>query len=135
MENNALEALKLLGEWSKWMVSVQTGIISLIGIATASGKISFIRTEGYFGTLNATLILGALISFLVSLLAAAFLLYALPGMAQRLPPKEKNHDILMMGTLNGTGLKAVVFSALEVCCFCIGIICLVLWAAIQLFFR
>jgi hypothetical protein len=124
METNALEALKLLADWSKWLASTQTVVISLIGVASASGRGVALTVHG-----PVWLVL-ALTAFLISLLAAAFLLYALPGIAQRLPPPP-NCDILSMGTYRGVGIKVVVFSTIQFAGFGLGVIFLAIWAIVQ----
>ena len=80
MEDNdtlRLEALKLLREWTVWMVAVQTGLIGFLVSLLLQGKIR----------LGSAYIKGAVICFGLSIACAAWVLGSIPSIAQRL-----NHD-------------------------------------------
>ncbi len=121
-----IEAAKLLADWSKWLASLQTAVISLIGLTTLSGSISIAKSN------HPGLVVAAVICFILSLISASFLLYALPGIVHRLPSEKNDDDILVMGTLNGGGIPLVVFSTIQFLLFSLGIICLGIWAVVQL---
>ena len=123
MEKNDLDAVKLLADWSKCLASLQTALLTLIGYLTTSGRVSIAGTN-----LPSLAVLGV-VFLLGSLFCASFILYALPGIAQRLPPPE-GEDILMMGTLNGGGTKLFVFSTAQFVLFALGAIFLVAWAIV-----
>lgn len=92
MKINDLDALKMLAEWSKWLVLVQTGAITVIG---AFWKPEIVHQIGTWPKILMSL---TILGFGISILAASYLLKSLPATAQRLPPPE-NKDIFMMGTL------------------------------------
>ena len=125
MKNNDLEALKMVGEWSKWLASLDTGIITLVGYLSASDGFSIAeRTWPNVARVG-------ICCFLVSLLCASFVLYALPGISQRLPPPNPNSDVLTMGTYNGGGVKLFFFSTSQFIFFGIGALLLTVWSIIQ----
>jgi hypothetical protein len=121
---NDLEAIKLLAEWSKWLVALGTTVTTLIGLATASGKIRIAQHPGVGWALAAIFLI------LASMLSASFLLFSLPGVAQRLPPPQ-DKDVLTMGTFNGGGIPVVAFSLAQFLCFWLGVFCFVIWVAVQ----
>jgi hypothetical protein len=69
------------------------------------------------------LITAATISFALSVVAATWLLLALPGIAQRLPPREAE-DIFMMGTMAGVGVRLVYLALAEHVTFLLGVLLL-----------
>jgi hypothetical protein len=76
MDDHGMEALKLVGDWAKWLVTIETGAIAIIGATAAQisgGRRA--RTIGMFATLSVA-------SFIVSIAGAAFLLLSLPEIAQ-----------------------------------------------------
>lgn len=74
--SNSLEAIKLINDWGKWLVTIETAAITIIGaLFTADRSASGLAKV--FGTLT----IG---SFLVSIAAAAILLLTLPEIAQNL---------------------------------------------------
>src|SRR5947208_1003373 len=101
MDKNDLEAVKLLADWSKWLASLQTAVITLTARSTASGTATVAKS------VQPGWMVAAIALFLISLLSASFLLFALPGVAQRLPPRQ-GQDIMRMGTFNGGGTPVVV---------------------------
>jgi hypothetical protein len=113
----ALEALKLLADWSKWCVLIQTGAIAAIG--------AFVKPEllgrmdcGPRGFLIATI---AMFSF--SIICASGLLLSVPATAQRLPPPYPN-DVFHMGTYEGTrGIRVWVVVHLQTWTFLAGLVC------------
>ncbi|PNY37571.1 hypothetical protein C2E31_07125 [Rhodopirellula baltica] len=125
MDKNDLDALKLLADWSKWIATTQSAVITLIGYSTVSGSVS-IKESAY-----PIWVIAAMFCFLISLISASFILFALPGIAQRLPPPD-GQDVLTMGTLNGSGIRLFVYSAVQFACFALGISCLVIWSILQL---
>ena len=125
MEKNDLDAVKLLADWSKWLASMQTTVITLVGYSTVSGSVSIKDVT------QPAWVIAALFCFLTSLICASFILFALPGIVQRLPPPD-GKDVLMMGTYNGGGTPLVVFSVGQFVFFGVGAFCLVVWSTLQL---
>ena len=74
---NSLEATKLISDWGKWLVTIETAAIALIGAFFTGDVASIHESAKVFGTL-------AISSFLVSIAAAAILLLTLPEIAQNL---------------------------------------------------
>lgn len=74
--SNSMEAIKLISDWGKWLVTIETAAIAIIGaLFTADRSVSVLTKV--FGTL-------AIGSFLLSIAAAAILLLTLPEIAQNL---------------------------------------------------
>jgi hypothetical protein len=100
MENIPLESLKLLKEWSTWLVAIQTAAIGAIGagfkdvvfidhcrvLGLASGC-------GQFAKLLAS---SVVVLFGVSIISALYLLLALPAIVLRLPAADKTVNIYLM---------------------------------------
>ena len=116
MQKNDLEALKMLQDWSKWLVTVDVAVIGVIGATTESDRWG----EPVMANI---LITAATISFALSVVAATWLLLALPGIAQRLPPQEGD-DIFMMGTMAGVGVRLVYLALAEHVAFLLGVLLL-----------
>jgi len=77
---NALEALKLISDWAKWLVTIESAPIAIIGGAIKREK----AETPYFVKVFATT---AVVSFVISIAAAALLLLTLPEVAQNLRPE------------------------------------------------
>ena len=75
--DNSLEAIKLVSDWGKWLVTIETAAIAIIGAFFTAGPPSLPALAKVFGTL-------AISSFLVSIAAAAMMLLTLPEIAQNL---------------------------------------------------
>lgn len=75
------EGLKALGEWSQWLITLQTAFIGVIGLK--------IKTDPPF--LPPAAVQGAIISFTISIVAATILLGTIPGAIRLLPIKDKKH--------------------------------------------
>jgi hypothetical protein len=75
--SNSLEATKLISDWGKWLVTVETGAIAIVAALFARGEAGIPDLAKAFATL-------AIGSFLVSIAAAAVLLLTLPEIAQNL---------------------------------------------------
>jgi hypothetical protein len=100
------KALDLVGDWSKWLVSVNV-------VATV-GCVSVLQT-GVAGTPRFFLLL-AIGTFTLSLLTAAFLLGLIPALSQRLPVEGEGgrpgtvYDGHLWGTLTVRLLAVVQFA-------------------------
>ncbi len=75
--DNALEALKFISDWAKWLVTLETASIALIGSLFTSDTITLANLSNIFGT-------SAIVCFIISIAAAATLLFTLPEIAQYL---------------------------------------------------
>jgi hypothetical protein len=96
-ENNALEALKLLKDWSTWLAAIETAIIGAIGALSTGKDATALSPGAKFAAAVAALLATASLGF------ACFLFLGLPGVAQRLPPFHGN-DIFHMRTGGTTPL-------------------------------
>lgn len=76
-ETKALESLKLISDWAKWLTTIETGVIALIGSFFTSDRVSGSFIEKLFGILSIS-------CFVISIIAAAMLLWTLPEIAQKL---------------------------------------------------
>ena len=76
-ETNALEGLKLISDWSKWLITIETGAIAIIGAVIKVENAPVPCLAKVFATTST-------ISFLISVAAAAMLLLTLPEIAQML---------------------------------------------------
>jgi hypothetical protein len=72
---NSLEALRLISDWGKWLITIETAAIAVIGGVLAN-------TDRHFPVLAKVFATSAVGSFLVSIVAAAMLLLTLPEIAQ-----------------------------------------------------
>ncbi len=83
-----MEAIKLLSDWSKWLVTLETGgvagVISLISLKEISGL-----NWTWMMLINVSLVV-AVISFLISIYNACMLLFSLPNVVERLPSSKED---------------------------------------------
>jgi hypothetical protein len=86
-----MEAIKLLNDWSKWVITIETAAIG--GIFAVLKELSSVRGPGLWLQICAIalnlLLLAAVAAFSVSIYSAAQLLYSLPGIAEQLPKSTK----------------------------------------------
>lgn len=73
---SSFEALRLVSDWAKWLVTIETAIITLIGAFLATDQPVQLPAR-----LVGSLAIG---SFTVSIIAAAILLLTLPEIAQNI---------------------------------------------------
>ncbi|WP_155744098.1 hypothetical protein [Scytonema sp. UIC 10036] len=66
-ESRSFEALKLISDWAKWLVTIETGTIAIIGTLFQSNRGTIPDLAKVFGTV-------AIICFLISITAAGILL-------------------------------------------------------------
>lgn len=76
-KSSALEGLKLIADWAKWLITVETAAIAVIGAYLKANPILLPSIVKVAST-------AAVCSFVVSMAAAALLLLSLPEVAQRL---------------------------------------------------
>jgi hypothetical protein len=75
--SNGLEAIRLISDWGKWLVTIETAAIAIIGAFFTTNQPPLPGLAKVLGTL-------AVGSFLVSIAAAAILLLTLPEITQNL---------------------------------------------------
>jgi hypothetical protein len=84
VEKRLQEAIKLIGDWAKWIITVELAITVSIGALLVSNKAST-KVVTWWAKAFGTLAIGC---FLVSIAAAAILLLTLPEIMQKFDPKE-----------------------------------------------
>ncbi len=115
---NNLDALKLISDWAKWLVTIQTGSIAIIGTLFASNQSKFSVESKLFGTL-------AIICFLLSIAAAGILLLTLPEIAQYLRPGQNIWATRDRVAYRLVGMTTQGFAILESVFFGMGLTCVV----------
>ena len=115
---NNLEALKLISDWAKWIVAIQTAVIALIGSLFTSEYSPDSVWSRFFGT-------STIICFLLSIAAAAMLLLTLPEIAQYLQPNQNiwlTYDSIVysIGKRLNVNLNTQAFAILESIFFGLG---------------
>jgi hypothetical protein len=112
LQKNDLEALKLLKEWSTWLVTIQTATIGGIAVGLKDFKFPadcFVISSISCEFVEKGLATGAIILFGISIVSAMYLLLALPAVAQRLPAEGEGQDIYFMRTSSGHHLPIYFF--------------------------
>lgn len=109
-----IEALKMVSDWAKWLVTIETFAIAILGTLFTTDKISVNRRARLFGTT-------AIVCFVASICFAAMLLLTLPGIAQTLGPGNiwLTEDIVAGSLL---GLNTQGFALIESILFGFGIL-------------
>lgn len=79
----SLEAIKLLGDWTKWLVTIETGSIALLGFVLKGGDTGLL-TGDVAGAAFATALV-AVFAFAASIVLASYLLLYLPSLVELLP--------------------------------------------------
>jgi len=76
-ESNTFEGLKMISDWSKWLITIETSAIAIIGGVIKIENIPLSLPVKIFAT-------ASIVFFLCSIAAAALLLLSLPEIAQML---------------------------------------------------
>lgn len=113
-ENRAVEAVKLLSDYAKWLVTIET---------TAVAGLSYILAvnDPFAHGFIRGLACGAVVAFIMSILAVTALLRTLPTIMQDVKPGHsiwKTQDKSGMGFRFGTSTLAALGST----CFVIGVL-------------
>jgi hypothetical protein len=114
-DSNNLEAAKLVSDWAKWLVTIETAAIALLGAFLTGGGQPVDDLVKVLGTL-------AIGSFLVSIAAAAILLLTLPEITQNL--REGQNIWLTRDSVAGrlVGLNTEGFALIESVFFGTGLV-------------
>jgi hypothetical protein len=125
-----MEAIKLLNDWSKWVITVETAAIA--GIFAAAKGSSTIQEPSLllrgFGVALILLLFGAVTSFIVSIFYASQLLFSLPDIAEQLPEAEEKSINLMSGKWMSAGV--LIYEKRQFYCFVAGLILVALASAV-----
>ena len=119
-----LESLKMVKEWSSWLIALQTAICAFLWNVLKALEIkSWLDFFLYFGWF----------AFSLSLLIATVLVSRLPYMIENLPESSSDRSVLSepISIIGGQiRLKSLLIA--EHICFIIGVLCLVIHIARQL---
>ena len=102
LKKQQMEAIKLLNDWSKWIVTLETGAIA--------GILAWLKSTSVAGQLPLwkivpTLLLAlGVICFAVSIYYAAQLLFSLPDIAEQLPDANEESINEMTGNYMGASI-------------------------------
>lgn len=88
-----LDGLKMMGDWSKWLVTLNTVAITALSFTIRLRFSDDIVLANWF----IALICLILLCFLLSAFFATILLYKLPGIVQQLPSLDANSHIYYLG--------------------------------------
>jgi hypothetical protein len=134
---NLQYSISLLSDWAKWLITIETGVIAILGTLIRSlpveSRSKSTRKNWYSPEkISKSLATATVIFFLLSIAAAAFLLLSLPEIALTIRPGENiwlakdmvigfvlgtNIQSLAIFESMGFGLGMVCFSALVVLSF------------------
>ena len=114
---SSFEALRLVSDWAKWLVTIETAIITIMGAFFATDQLVQLPAK-VIGSL-------AIASFTVSIIAAAMLLLTLPEIAQNL--RSDRNIWLTRDSVAGRmlHLNTEAFALIESIFFGIGLILVV----------
>jgi hypothetical protein len=92
-----MEAIKLMAEWSKWLISIETaGVGGVVALA------KLVELPGWERKLVLVPLLLTALCFLGSILYASYVLFTLPTLVERLPIEDSPRLLDMTGeTVNG----------------------------------
>ena len=85
--DRSLDAIKLMNDWSKWLVTVQTAAIAALGFLSRQADLEKLSTPWGKAAILAGVV--STILFVVSIALASYLLLYLPSIAEELP-KDAN---------------------------------------------
>jgi hypothetical protein len=130
-------AISLLSDWAKWLITIETGVIAILGTLIrslpAESRSKTTKKKWYsLEKVAIALATAAVFFFLLSIAAAAFLLLSLPEVALTIQPGENlwlardmvigyvlNFNIQSLAILEsaGFGLGMLCFSSLIILSF------------------
>ena len=90
---NLQYSISLLSDWAKWLITIETGVIAILGalirsLPTESHSKSTRKNSLSLVIVSKGLATATVIFFLISIAAAAFLLLSLPEIALTIQPGE-----------------------------------------------
>lgn len=116
--SNALEGLRLIANWSKWLITLETGAVSIIGTLVIAEHVPISFLANIFATVS-------IICFFISIAAAAILLLSLPEIAKTLQPEQNiwiTRDSIIgrvfRMTTQSLAIIESLFFGLGMVCFC-----------------
>jgi hypothetical protein len=127
ISSNAMEGLKLISDWAKWLITVETAAIAVIG-AYLKGSTTIL--PGVVKILSTM----AVCSFVISIAAAALLLLSLPEIAQQLDGTGNiwlTHDSVI-GRVFGANTQT--FATIESFFFGLGVVLIAALVVLAIWF-
>ena len=114
--SNTLDALRFISDWAKWLITIETGAIAVIGGMITGNRLAHAASARLWAT-------AAIGSFVASIIAAAILLVSLPEIVQTLQPGV-NIWLTSDSVLGRVfGLDTQTLALLESAFFGLGILC------------
>lgn len=112
--NSAMEAMKLLKEWSIWICTIQAGLLSFLGY--------FYKKQGVAAFHLSTIIASG--CFCISVLSATLLLGALPALMRKLKRDTQGdeNDFYELPIFNSVAIKLGYLSFIEHFFFFVGLV-------------
>ena len=122
-----LESLKMVKEWSTWLIALQTAICAFLWNVLKTLEIkSWLDVFLYFGWF----------AFSLSLLIATVLVSRLPYRIESLPESSPDRSVLSEPVaILGGKVRLKTFVMAEHVCFIVGVLCLVTHIARQLILK
>ena len=77
--SNTLDALRFISDWAKWLITIETGALAVIGAIVNGGRVAHVKSARLWAT-------AAIINFVASIVSAAVLLISLPEIVQNIRP-------------------------------------------------
>lgn len=125
---SVFKAIDLLADWCKWAILVQSALIAAIG--------TFVKAEHVSGmtACSKAALQATIVSFVVSVVAASWLLMTLPAIASRWKAATAHtDDIFHVRTYEGkSGPKVYVVNWILTGCFAIGLVAFVIFVCSRL---
>jgi hypothetical protein len=78
-----LEAVKLLSDWNKWLVTVQTAAIAAIGLVVKASELNLLTSK--LGKIAVACAAISVLMFVISIALSSYLLLFLPAIAEEIP--------------------------------------------------
>ncbi len=127
--DNIAEVVRLISDWAKWLIAIETSVIFLIGSLARTLPNLKLPTFKYlnidYGRLLATL---TILFFLASIASAAFLLLSLPEVVLRIQPGMNiwlAKDSAIGVSLQQLAILESMFFGIGLTCFCVLLISLI----------
>ncbi len=127
--DNIAEVVRLISDWAKWLIAIETSVIFLIGSLARTLPNLKLPTSKYlnidYGRLLATL---TILFFLASIASAAFLLLSLPEVVLRIQPGMNiwlAKDSAIGVSLQQLAILESMFFGVGLTCFCVLLISLI----------
>jgi hypothetical protein len=114
--SNMLDALRFISDWAKWLITIETGALAVIGAIVNGRRVAHVQSARLWAS-------AAIISFVASIVSAAVLLISLPEIVQNIHPGI-NIWLTSDSVLGRVfGFDTQTLAILESLFFALGIVC------------